>query len=98
MPDHTAVVAARDIPAEPQKRSQAGLELKLVTNMVEALAQKLKKCDSKIQKLQDKADMFNEGSLKLESAKERMGGIEAKNQSLSALFWASQDETDEFHV
>jgi hypothetical protein len=41
MPDHTAVVAARDIPAEPQKRSQAGLELKLVTNMVEALAQKI---------------------------------------------------------
>jgi hypothetical protein len=70
-------------------------ELKLLTNMVEALAQKLKKRDNQIQKLQEKADMFNEVSLKLESSEERMFDMEAQNQSLSALFRASQGETDE---
>lgn len=60
-----------------------------MTNMVEALALKLKKRDRQVQKLQEKADKFSQVSLELESAKERIVDMEAEKQALSALFRAS---------
>jgi hypothetical protein len=55
----------------------------LLTNMVQALAQKLKKRDIQEQELQEKVDKVIEVTLQLESAEERLVGAVAENQTLS---------------
>jgi hypothetical protein len=67
----------------PKKPPKHDKEIKLLTNMVTALAQKLKKRDLQVEKLQKKADQFNEVSLKLESSEERMVDMAIENKSLS---------------
>jgi chromosome segregation ATPase len=58
-------------------------ELKTLTTMVQALAQKLKKRDQQVRQLQEKADKLNEVALELESAEERLVDAAAENQTLS---------------
>jgi DNA repair exonuclease SbcCD ATPase subunit len=58
-------------------------ERKLLTSMVQALSQKLKKLDEQEQALQEKVDKFIEVTLQLESAEERLVDTVAENQALS---------------
>jgi DNA repair exonuclease SbcCD ATPase subunit len=57
--------------------------LKRLTNMVQDLGQKLKKRDKQEQQLQEKAEKFNEVTLQLESAEERLVDAAAENLTLS---------------
>jgi septal ring factor EnvC (AmiA/AmiB activator) len=67
----------------PNNASKDDKELRVLTNMVQALASKLKKRDREVQQLQEKADKFNEVTLELESAEERLVDTVAENQALS---------------
>jgi uncharacterized coiled-coil protein SlyX len=58
-------------------------ELKTLTTMVQALAQKLKKRDQQVRQLQQKVEKLNEVALELESAEERLVDAAAENQTLS---------------
>jgi hypothetical protein len=67
----------------PSKISKQEKELKLLTDMVQALAQKLKKRDMQEQQLNEKVDKVIEVTLQLESAEERLVDAVAENQTLS---------------
>jgi uncharacterized coiled-coil DUF342 family protein len=67
----------------PNKAGKHETELKTLTTMVQALAQKLKKRDKQVRQLQEKADKLNEVALELESAEERLVDAAAENQTLS---------------
>jgi uncharacterized coiled-coil protein SlyX len=67
----------------PNRASKHDTELKTLTTMVQALAQKLKKRDRQVRQLQEKADRVNEVTLELESAEERLVDAAAENQTLS---------------
>jgi cell division septum initiation protein DivIVA len=67
----------------PNRAGKHDTELKTLTTMVQALAQKLKKRDKQVQMLQEKADKLNEVALELESAEERLVDAAAENQTLS---------------
>jgi predicted RNase H-like nuclease (RuvC/YqgF family) len=63
----------------PKVRTQ-DKQNKLLTNMVQALAEKLKKRDRKVHRMQEKADDL---TLQLESAQERLVDAAAENQNLT---------------
>jgi predicted RNase H-like nuclease (RuvC/YqgF family) len=67
----------------PSKSSKHETELKTLTTMVQALAQKLKKRDKQMRQLQEKANKLNEVALELEGAEERLVDAAAENQTLS---------------
>ena len=67
----------------PNRASKHETELKTLTTMVQALAQKLKKRDKQVRQLQEKADKLDEVALELESAEERLVDAAAENQTLS---------------
>jgi hypothetical protein len=79
----TTPLSCDTIPSKSSKPPKHDKELKLLTNMVTALAQKLKKRDLQVEKLQEKADQYNEVFLKLESSEERMADMAIENKSLS---------------
>jgi hypothetical protein len=51
--------------------------------MVQALAQKLKKRDKQVRQMQEKADMLNEVTFRLESTNKSIADVAAENQTLS---------------
>jgi hypothetical protein len=65
-----------------------------LTNMVQALAKKLKKRDMEEQQLQEKVDKFTEVTLQLESAEERLVDAAAENQTLSRRIKSLQSTID----
>jgi septal ring factor EnvC (AmiA/AmiB activator) len=67
----------------PNDASKDEKELRVLTNTVQALAKKLKKRDRELQQLQEKADKFNEVTLELEAAEERLVDTVAENQTLT---------------
>jgi chromosome segregation ATPase len=69
-------------------------ERKLLTSMVQALSQKLKKLDTEEQALQEKVDKFIEVTLQLESAEDRLVDTVAENQALSRRVKSLQSTID----
>jgi hypothetical protein len=69
--------------ASPSNSSKRDKEkFKLLINMVQALAQKLKKRDGQVQHLQERVEQFIEVTLQLESAEERLVDAAAENRIL----------------
>lgn len=69
--------------SKQEKERKEEKQLKLLTDMVQALAQKLKKRDIQKQRLQAKVDKVVEFTLQLKGAEERIGDAAAENQTLS---------------
>jgi chromosome segregation ATPase len=63
--------------------NKAGKELKVLTNLVQGLAQKLKKRDKQVRQMKEKADQLSEVTLRLESTNKSIVDVEAENQTLS---------------
>jgi hypothetical protein len=67
----------------PRKDSRHDTELKILTSMVQDLAEKLKKRDRQVRQMQEKVDKLTEVTMELENAEERLVDAAAENQTLS---------------
>jgi hypothetical protein len=70
-------------PSPNKASSKHNKELKVLTNLVQGLALKLKKSDRKVQQVLEEADKLHEVTLRLESTNKSIADAAAKNQTLS---------------
>lgn len=71
---------------------QQGKDMKVLTEMVQSLAQKLKKRDKQMQELQEKADKYTEVLLQLDNAEERLVTAAGEKSSLRRQVRSMQSE------